>query len=497
MADPRHREGAQRAGERAAKNTLVRAVGEIVGKLASLVLFAALGRKLGESDLGVFVLALAFLQIASTPVELGFSRYIVRQVARDRSSADELFFNVVALKLALSVPVVGGSLVGINLLGYDGRTRETVYVLTAGILLDSFTKTIFSLFTAHERGELQAITLIVQRVAAAALGLAALAAGLGVVSIAATYTAGAALGLIQAAVLTRRHIGVPRWLVDRPGWRRLALVSLPFAIQDVFTALLFRLDAVILSLIGTEAEVGRYGAAYRLLDSTLFLTYAISGAFIAMYAYLDTDSDPSIQSVFGRSIKLALVALVPCAAVLAVLAEPISRLFFGAELEDASGALRLLAPVAVLIGLVTLASALVASRRSPVAMGWITGGMVVLNVVLNVVLIPPYHEEGAAAAMLVTEVVFAGVAMVFAARAVGGQVHWTATLTSPLVAGVAMGVPLVLLRDSLPLATIAGVAVYASVFVLVERRVSPGDLRFARELVARRLRPLAPGRAAP
>ena len=60
----------QRAGERAAKNTAVRAAGELAGRVASLVLFAGVARSLGEDGLGAFVLALAFLDITTTPIEL-------------------------------------------------------------------------------------------------------------------------------------------------------------------------------------------------------------------------------------------------------------------------------------------------------------------------------------------------------------------------------------------------------------------------------------------
>ena len=52
---------AERAGRRAAKNTIVRALGEIVGKGASLVLFAVLAREVGDDGVGAYVLAFAFV----------------------------------------------------------------------------------------------------------------------------------------------------------------------------------------------------------------------------------------------------------------------------------------------------------------------------------------------------------------------------------------------------------------------------------------------------
>src|SRR6187200_2945463 len=94
------------AGQRAIANTLLRAGGDIVGKLASLVLFAVMARELSTTDLGVFVFGLAFLQIATLPVDLGFDPYMLRRIAKERESIHALFFDVVSLKLALIVPIL-------------------------------------------------------------------------------------------------------------------------------------------------------------------------------------------------------------------------------------------------------------------------------------------------------------------------------------------------------------------------------------------------------
>ena len=54
-------------------------------------------------------------------------------------------------------------------------------------------------------------------------------------------------------------LGVAEASIDLGRWRSVGLGSIPYAVQDVFTVLLFRIDAVILSLIASDAAVGRYG----------------------------------------------------------------------------------------------------------------------------------------------------------------------------------------------------------------------------------------------
>lgn len=486
MADPvRGPNAAEQAGARAARNTIVRAAGEIVGKLASLVLFAALARAVGEAGLGAFVLAFAVVQIAMLPIGLGADRYLLRRVAQDRSRIDELG-GVVVQKLALAAPVVAATFVAVNLLDYDSETRAAVYLLAPGVLLDSLAKSLFSVFNAYERGELLAATVVVQRVAAAALGLAALAAGYGVVAVAGTYTAGAALGFGLAVWLLRRSIGLPRRIIPWREWRRLSRGAAPFGVQDLFGILLAKIDAVILSLMATQAAVGRYGAAYRLLEATWFIGSSINGAFAAMYTYLGTDTEPTVQAAFQRSIKLALAALVPCAVTFGVLAEPVSRLIFGAEFEDAAGPLRLLAPAVVLVGVVLLGTSLIVSRRDPRIMVAVAAGMLAVNVALNVVLIPVYGDDGAAAAMLVTEALAVLAVVGVAARTVGG-LRWLSMLVSPLVAGAAMAGTMLALDGTLAGALAGGGAVYVGAFLLIERLLSPADLRFVANLLRRGL----------
>jgi O-antigen/teichoic acid export membrane protein len=474
-------EQAERAGRRAVKNTAVVAVGEIVGKLASLALFAVLARQVGESQLGVFVLAFAFLQIVMVPIDLGLDRYLLRQVARDRARLPHLFGNVLVLKLVLAIPVFAIAVGVLFALGYSEETRETVYVLAGGLLLDSLAATASSAFTAFERNELRALTSLVQRASGAVLGIGILAAGGGVVSVAAAYTVGSLIGFLVGLWLVHRHLP-PAFTLDRARWRALTQESVPFAAQDVFTILLFRVDAVLLSLLSTDAAVGRYGAAYRLLESTLFVSYSLAGAFAAMYTYLEDDSDPTIQAIFGRSIKLALAALVPAAVVFGILAEPIVKLVYGAELAGAADPLELLAPVVVLLGFVVLCTSLVVSRRNATIMVPVTAAMCVLNIALNFALIPSLDDSGAAAAMLITEAAFAAIVLVIVLRTVR-NVAWLRAVAAVVVAGAAMAVPAALLHSSLLPALVVSSAVYLVVLVAVERVVSPTDLRFAVDLV--------------
>jgi O-antigen/teichoic acid export membrane protein len=478
-------QAAQAAGSRAVRNTVVRAVSDLAGKVLSFVLFAVLARTLGQTAVGIYFFGLAFIQLAAVPVDLGLDRLLLRRVSEDRGATRELLWDVLGVKLALAVPVIPIVVLIVNVAGYDADTRATVYVLTLAMVVEALSRALQAVFMANERNELLATYFIFQRLVGTAVGLVALALGYGVVLVAIGYAVGAVAGLVVAAALMARVLGFPRLHLDRARWPSLARASLPFAVHESFTLMLLKLDAVMLSLLSTQAAVGRYGVASRLYESTFFVTFAITGAVAPMYVYLTRDSSPTVGAVFERSVKLSMVVLVPCSVAFVALGEPLIVLFFGESFRDAGRTLSLLGPSAVLMGTIGLCSTMISLRMNPVTMVRLTSAMVVLNVVANLVLQPAYGDRAAAAVMTGTLAVFMVAALRTAGDGVGG-VPLGRLLPGPLLAGAAM-LAVVLVIDPLGLAIAAGVAVYTGVLLLVEHLVAPDDLRFAVQMVRDRL----------
>src|SRR5215218_791910 len=117
-------QAAQAAGARAMRNTVVRALSDIAGKVLSFVLFAVLARSLGQTAVGIYFFGLAFIQLAAVPVDLGLDRLLLRRVSEDREATKDLLWDVLAVKLALAVPVIPAVVLIVFVAGYDGTTRE-------------------------------------------------------------------------------------------------------------------------------------------------------------------------------------------------------------------------------------------------------------------------------------------------------------------------------------------------------------------------------------
>ncbi len=462
-----------------------------MGKFASLVLFAVLAREEGPQGLGIFFFALAWAELSITPVAMGFDDYFLRRVAGDKGALERLFANVMALKLARALPVVLVSWLLVLIFVGDGTTRTAIFILTGALLLETLAMTVSAVFDAFERAGLVAGTLLTQRLLAAGLGTTALLLGYGVIAAAVAYALGTVARLCVALWWLARRIRWPGVHLPAPERADLRRTSLAFATYDLFSVGISRADAVMLSAFTTTVVVGLYGAAYRLLEATLFLSSALVGAFSAMFTYLDEHSDPPIRPVFERALKATLILHAPCGVALAVLAEPLLTLFFGEGFAGAVAPMRALAAVVVVLGVVRIACALIISRGDPARLKRWFGIALAINVTLNLALVPPLEATGAALAMLGTELVLAGATLGLAVEAIG-RPRLMRTLLAPLLSSAAMAAAMWPLREDLVPALLVGVAAYAAAFLVVERLVSPDDLRFLLGLARRRL----PSRAA-
>lgn len=460
---------------RVAHNTAVRAGAEALGKVASLGLMAVLARQEGPRGLGVLVLALAWAELAVTAIDLGFDRYLLRCVARDRSELAALFWNVLRLKAVRAVPVLT-LVIAIGWIAYGATTRWTLVAVCGALLLDSVQYTLASVFAAVERLAPAAGALLCQRLVAAAAGVAALAAGLGVVAVAVAYLIASATAVAVSAALLARTVDIPRPSFPAEARERLRRHALPYAMQEVLAVGITRTDALLLAALASPVVVGIYGAAYRLLEATLLVSNALVSAFVAMFSYLP---EADAAAAFQRAIKLLLILLAPAAVTLALLAEPLLQFAFGASFDGAAAPLRVLAGTAVVLGVVMMSLALVVSREDPRASVRPFAAALTFNIVLNLILIPGLGATGAGVAMLSTECLLAGL-LLRRARRILGPLRLVQIAAGPATGAAAMAVVLTAAPDPALGALGLGLLAYGAGLALVERRLWPEDARLLR-----------------
>lgn len=473
------------ATRRILANTVWRAVAEIGSKLATLALIVVMARKLGDAGFGVFTFGFAFATLVTALGGFGQDVVLIREVARDRRQLHRYFFNTLILKSALAVPALLVSSGVAFAFGIEGATRWVVLLLGVAVVAELLAMTCLAVFQAFERLVYLPVVMVTQRVVAAAVGIAALVAGAGVIAVSAVYAAAAGLAFALALLLLYSRIGRPRLSVDASFWWPLMRVAAPIGLAGVFGTILFRIDTALLAWFESEVVVGQYGAAFRLFESTLFVSWSVGTAVYPVLSRLSRTTDPPIASVFDRAVKLVFALTLPVAVAAATLGGSLVDLLYGPAYSEARTALVLLAPAIALYPLAHVAGVLLYARDRQIAMVTVFGVAAVANVVLNLVLIAAYSLDGAAVAASVTWLLLAASLLALAVQTSGG-LDAGRVAGGPLLAAGVSAVAFIVFRSEVVLALAVGASAYLVFLVAYERRVHPEDARSLGNFLRRR-----------
>lgn len=477
-------------GRRVLRNTIVLMVGDATSKLGLFVLYAVIARELGQGGFGDYTLAisLAFFVRAAA---LGIDLILSREVSRDLDNVHGLFWETVAFKLGAGVAVVAGVTV-FAAFDNDGGPGLALAVLLIGLsnVIDVVALSIHSVLRGRELMKAPAAALALETIIVVIVGSVALLLGGGLVLLGVAYLVAAVVAFAFIAEAMHRHGIRPRVRGETRGIGWLAKAALPTGIASFFGVALARLDAVILSIMtGSSVTVGLYGGAYRIYEATLFLNWAFGMAIYPMLSRLQQGTH-ALRRALEISTKAISAVTMPVTGAMALFGPAILELLLGDDFGGGGTAIRILSGATFLYGVFTVAALAVAGQDRQDLFPWIGGAALLVNVVLNVVLIPPLSLNGSAIAMTAAQGVATGAMGWHAVRLAGGVsvirmfAGTLAGLGAMALVALVLGTELWVLAVALP--------AYAAAFLAVERGLYPDDLGvFVRALRRRGLRPSA------
>ena len=478
------------ASRRIGRNALVRSGGEIIAKLASLAFFVAVARELGASSFGDFTFAFSLTTMVIITAGFGTDNLVARELSRDQTRTAHMMGNVVAIKAAMSVPLILLAVAIAAVTGQDSETVAAVVVLGTGVAIENLGRTWYAVLQAHERMEFISAALILQRTLTALLALFLVLLDGGLLVACGAYAIGAPFGVLVAAWATRRHVTGRSAPLDRRQWPDLVKAAFPLGVVTLAFTILLRLDATLLGILeGGEdnSEVGLYGAAFRMVEATWFLSWSFGAAALPWVARHQGRGLP-LRDGYELGLKAVLGVLMPIGLVFALLAPEVIRDIYGDDYGGAVLPLRILGLTTICYGINYYTGTVFTARDDPTRFTRIIVVVTVVNVGLNLVLIPAYGAAGAAAAASASGLMLAILA-IWQAKPIVGTPRALKVLAAPLAGGAAMTAAILgceIEGFAGVVDVVVGLAAYAGVAYLVERAVNPADLSLLRSLVASR-----------
>jgi len=463
-----------------------------VGKLLLVfVRLPLLTKLLGAEHYGTLSLVLVTAALLAPAAALGLGAAVVRFLAAENTATRvrDRFFSATAVVLLAGAALCLAVILTADFLEstvYGGVDASAVIRLGAFLIvteaLNRMTQCYFRAFRRMGWFATMNVALPVLELALMA-GFLALGWGLrGVIIgmlIAGVVTAVTSLSVVAVQV----GVSVPRFA----GMGRYLRYGIPLIPSRPLNWVINYSDRYMLGYFLGAAQVGLYSAAYGITNVISVLATPVGMVLFPTVARLyDQGKTEETKTYFRYSIKYVLMLSIPAAVGLSVLSVPLIRLFTSEEFVDGAAIVPLVAGGLVAAGLRQLLDYIFHLVNKTFWVMLLLGIAAVLNVLLNLLLIPPYGIMGAAIATTAAFVVVATVTGVVGFRYLRIDMS-PRFLAKSVVASAAMGAAIWAVSPSGLLAVAASIILgaigyFAVLFLL--RGFSRTEIAFLRSLLA-------------
>jgi O-antigen/teichoic acid export membrane protein len=472
-------------GSRALRNTVLILGARVVSRLIALVTVLATAASLQASRFGVFntVVTMTAL-VAPVFLDLGFNVLYQREGARHPSEIERYLQNLMSARLVLAVISLPVLAIALHFLGLSNLLIPGFVLM----VLTSYANLLRYTLYALQRLGFEAIAIVLESLLLLGLTLFGVLNHMGVTYFLWAYVAMYAFDCVFFSVLLYSlKIARFRWRFETPLLKQWFWMGLPFAVTFVLTTLYWKLDVPLLQFFRGSTEVGWYSLAYKPFEAVLFVPITMLGVVLPALALYQRASPDRLRPAVVMFFKALLMLGWPLSIGAVILARPLAGLlpnFYPQSIP----ALQILALAYgfAFVNNAFIGALTVLDRQASYAKA--AGASLIVNLIFNLILIPPFGYIAAAWTTVVTEIVLVGIGWWLTAKHLG-NLHLPAASWRPILAGAVMGVVLYPLRDvhgdAVLLVVLLGMAVYAAAVILV-RAMTREEIDFVRSALLRR-----------
>ena len=382
----------------------------VIGVTAGLAFNIALARYLGADGAGIYFLSVTIIAIMGVICRLGLENVVLRETSACLASDRKGRLVSVAKR---SIVIVAGvsaiaSLLLVLLAGWlserifhKPELADTLRIMSLSLLPTSLYLLHAEILRGARRiGQAAIVKGVVAQIAALMLLVILVRSrnAISVTTVSGIYVVAALIGLMLSILYLYRArlLVADKKCMIRTRW--LLEVGRPMFIIAMMGMAMNWVDTICLGVWRTAGEVGIYNAAIRTARMTSFILVAVNSIAAPKYSALFTQGRlGDLERVARLSSLLMILATLPLLVIFLAAPETVMGLF-GVEFREAAGILRILA-IGQLVNVATGSIGfilLMTGQEKPFQNIMLI--FVALNVLLNILLVPPLGIAGAAIA---------------------------------------------------------------------------------------------------
>lgn len=385
------------------KNTFLLTSAYIFQKIFAFVYFTILARWLGAEDIGKYTFAIAFCGIASVFIDLGLTNVLIREIAKFKDKAKAYLANILGLKLILGFFIYLVVIFLINLWNYPVEVKMLVYIIGFNFIVDSFVLSFFGFFRSFHNLKYESLAIIINQLVIVAVGLIGVVLDFPLYVLGIALLAGTLFNFVFCLYVLKKKFNLfLSFRYEKDVVKLLCKMAVPFALMAIFARVYSSIDQVLLSRMVGDVYVGWYGVPYKLTFAFQFIPAAFSASLYPVFSTYYQNDQKKIKETFERVLFFLIVLSLPMVFGIISLARELILNIYTVEYLPSIFTLQILI-IALFFQFVSypvgsLLNGCNRQKENTINMGI---GMVV-NIILNIILIPYYQHLGAAIAAVVT-----------------------------------------------------------------------------------------------
>jgi O-antigen/teichoic acid export membrane protein len=383
-------------------NTILLAIADIFGKATLFFIFVFYARSFGVQTYGYFSFAYGATALLVIIADPGINQFIIREIAAKNLRTIAALKRLFIIKALLLLPYSTVTLLYCFFFGITGRPFLFVIFMMFYFWIDSLHQFIRNIYRAQEKMNIDLISRVSERGLLLVIAIILIYLRTPLLSAFCFPLVALFSLLLDIFWLSPFRIFAPLEMTSI-NLIKMFKKTLPFAVSHIVFVIYFRVDILMLQAITGFESVGIYNAAYRIFEGAQIIPIAFAGSLYPVFSRLYKEDRAGLQVIKNEAFIILMPVAIFVSIVLFVFSDEIINIIYGSSYSASKAVLSILA-LGVLFNYYYLVFTYLFSasdkQRYVVILGLI---ILILNIVLNLILIPIYGPSGAAAATVICE----------------------------------------------------------------------------------------------
>ena len=330
-------------------NSLAQLAGRFLGTVLGLVAVAMMTRYLGSGLFGQYTTIMTYASVFAIAADMGLTLVASQMINRVGVDEKKILANLFAFRSLTALVMIGLAPLTVWWMPYDLVTKIGVVVATMSFWFVSANQVFVSVFQKRLATQRIALAEIVSRLVLVILTIWVIRADLGLLGMVAAMTISNAIYFALHWLLSLSLVRFA-WRFDWVIWKEIIQLSWPLMLTIVSNLIYLKADIMLLSLFVTNAEVGLYGAAYKVVDILVSIPFMVAGLVLPiMVKYWSSKANKDFAQTTQLLWDLMAISAWPILLGGSVLAVPIMVAITGTEFAESGQILRILLPAIVAV----------------------------------------------------------------------------------------------------------------------------------------------------